>query len=70
MALDPSASISRKVWQPCSHCRSTDGLYLLDSDASLVYVQCGACHTCWWLDTGNGAGRRPTEANELPTWPG
>lgn len=69
MALDPSVDIGRKVWRPCSYCPNEDGLYLLKADANLVYVQCGVCHTCWWLDTGYGAGKRPKDAETPPQWP-
>jgi hypothetical protein len=70
MALDPAVHIGRKVWRPCSHCSHQDGLYLLESDANMVYVQCPQCHKYSWLDTGNGAGRRPRTAAETPQWPG
>lgn len=69
MALDPSVHIGRKVWLPCSHCSHKDGLYLLDSDANMVRVQCPQCHTYAWLDTGNGVGRRPKDADGPPQWP-
>ncbi|MGQ0718755.1 MAG: hypothetical protein ACT4NP_15885 [Pseudonocardiales bacterium] len=69
MALDPSVDIARKVWRPCSYCSNEDGLYLLKADANLVYVQCGSCYTCWWLDTGYGVGKRPKEATDPPQWP-
>lgn len=69
MALDPSADIGRKVWRPCSYCSAEDGLYLLKTDVNLVYVQCGSCHTCWWLDTGHGVGKRPKDATAPPQWP-
>jgi hypothetical protein len=69
MALEPSADISRRVWRPCSYCSNEGVLYLLKADANLVYVQCGSCHTCWWLDTGYGVGKRPEEATALPQWP-
>ena len=54
MALDPSVDIGRKVWRSCTHCPNADGLYLLKSNANLVYVQCPLCHNTWWLDTKFG----------------
>lgn len=69
MALDPSVDIGRKVWRPCSHCSNEAGLFLLKSQANMVYVQCGSCHTCWWLDTGHGVGGRPGDAGAPPQWP-
>jgi hypothetical protein len=69
MALDPSVNIGRKAWLPCSHCSHKDGLYLLDSDANMVHVQCPQCHAIWWMDTGNGVGRRPRDTDEPPQWP-
>jgi hypothetical protein len=69
MALDPSVNIGRKVWRPCSHCSNKNGLYLLESDANMVHVQCPQCHNYWWLDTGNGVGRRPKNLDDVPQRP-
>jgi hypothetical protein len=69
MALDPSADIGRKVWRPCSHCPNEEGLFLLEAQANFVHVQCGLCYTRWWLDTGQGVGRRPGNADAPPSWP-
>jgi hypothetical protein len=62
MALDPSVDIGRKVWRSCTHCPNADGLYLLKSNANLVYVQCPLCHNTWWLDTGFGRGGGPDKS--------
>jgi hypothetical protein len=32
-------------------------------------VQCPQCHEIWWMDTGNGVGRRPRDADGPPQWP-
>jgi len=57
--LDPQADLGRHVWLPCPHCDDTAGLYLLDSEVNLVWVQCGNCLLRWWHDTGCGRGGRP-----------
>jgi len=57
--LDPQADPGRHVWLPCPHCGDTTGLYLLDSEVNLVWVQCGNCLRRWWHDTGFGRGGRP-----------
>jgi hypothetical protein len=62
MALDPSVDVGRKVWLSCAHCPNTAGLYLLKSNANLVYVQCPQCHKLWWLDTKFGVGGGPDKS--------
>ncbi|MGH3566559.1 MAG: hypothetical protein ACRDRH_11115 [Pseudonocardia sp.] len=57
--LDPQADTGRRAWLPCPHCGDTAGLYLLDSEVNLVWVQCGNCQRRWWHDTGFGRGGRP-----------
>jgi len=59
LMLDPQADPGRHVWLPCSHCGDTAGLYLLDSEVNLVWVQCANCLRRWWHDTGFGRGGRP-----------
>jgi len=59
LMLDPQADPGRHVWLPCPHCGDTTGLYLLDSEVNLVWVQCGTCLRRWWHDTGFGRGGRP-----------
>jgi hypothetical protein len=66
MAMNPMADVGRRVWRPCSYCSNENGLYLLEADANLVHVQCGACHSTWWLDTGHGAGKRRKKVDDLP----
>lgn len=57
--LDPQADPGRQVWLPCQYCGDTTGLYLLGSEVSLAWVQCGNCLRRWWHDTGFGQGGRP-----------
>ncbi|HEU0088321.1 MAG TPA: hypothetical protein VFQ77_11840 [Pseudonocardiaceae bacterium] len=58
MMLDRQADISRQAWLPCPHCSNNTGLYLLYSEANMVWVQCGKCLRRWWHDTGCGRGGR------------
>jgi hypothetical protein len=39
---------------------------MLKADANLMYIQCGLCHTCWWLDTGYGVSKRSNGADTSP----
>ena len=48
---------------PCTGCRNTTGLYLLASEARLVFVQFGDCGARYWLDTGCGT-VRPEHLNQ------
>lgn len=59
MMLDPQADIGRHVWLPCPHCGDNTGLYLLDYEVNMVWVQCGNCLRRWWHDTGCGRGGGP-----------
>jgi hypothetical protein len=59
MKLDSQADIGRRAWLPCAYCGDNTALYLLASDANLVWVQCGKCLRRWWHDTGVGRGRHP-----------
>lgn len=59
MMLDPQADAARRAWLPCPHCGNDTGLYLLYSEANLIWVQCRNCLCRWWHDTGCGRGRGP-----------
>lgn len=59
MMLDRQADIGRQVWLPCPHCDDNTGLYFLDYEVNMVWVQCGNCLRRWWHDTGCGRGGRP-----------
>lgn len=61
MMLDPQADVGRRVWRPCPHCGDNSGLYLLDYEINMVWVQCGKCLRRWWHDTGCGRGGRPED---------
>lgn len=61
MILDPQADVGRRVWLPCRYCNAEAPLYLLGSDANIVWVQCGTCLHRWWHDTGCGHGGGPDE---------
>jgi hypothetical protein len=60
MMLDCQADPGRRAWLPCAYCGDNTGLYLLESDVNMIWVQCGKCLHRWWHDTGVGH-RRPPE---------
>jgi hypothetical protein len=57
MILDPQADPGCRAWLSCCYCGDDSALYLLGSEANMVWVQCGQCLRRWWHDTGCGRGR-------------
>ena len=69
LMLDPAADPARRVWVTCAPCGSKAGLYLLESEGRIVWVQCGTCFARFYLDTRCGAGNRPEFIDDQPAWP-
>ena len=64
--LDHAADPARRVWVTCAPCGSRAGLYLLESEGRIVWVQCPDCEAMFWLDTGCGVCNRPEYVDRDP----